>query len=160
MSKNLQPKHGATKLLLSILRITCAVILIKAVFIILLFWLISLEMEGSSVKGPAPEGDYNTRRDWGEQNLKAYFASAENWIKRSPKIANDVGTVYGVAPIRGPNKHGASFGESWTTLNLQVIGPRGEGILRVEEYDWGGRSGQADWQEKHWTYHPFPDSKK
>ena len=160
MLKNVQAKHRAAKFLaefvFSFLRVTSVLILFFALLSISFFYLLDLEMQASSVAGPAPEGEYNARRKWGEENLEAYLASAENWIKNNAKIENDVGKVHGVAPIRGPNKHGLSFGESWTTLNLQVIGRQGEGILRIEEFNWGGESGDADWQEKHWAYKRTP----
>ena len=150
--KTFRPKHGTTKLLFSILRITFAVVLVKALFFVSLFWLMHLEMEAENVAGPAPDGDYSVRRKWGEQHLEAYLVSAENWIRKSQKIKNAIGNVDGIAPIKGPNKHGCSFGESWTTLNLQVIGPKGEGILTISEDNWGGLSGHADLQEEHWSY--------
>lgn len=153
--KKFQAKHGATKLLFSILRVMCAVILVKAFLLMAVFWLIALEIEKENVDGPAPDGDYRVRREWGEQNLEVYLTSAENWIKRSAEINKDVGQVYGIAPIRGPNNHGTSFGESWTNLNLQILGTKGEGILRVKEYNWGGRSGQAVWQKRHWSFKSF-----
>ena len=153
--KTSQAMHFATKVLSVLLRVTGVLMLITALFFmsyIAFFWLVHLEMEASNVAGPAPKGDYSIRRKWGEQNLGVYLASAESWIKRNKEIENDIGKVQSVAPIFGPNKHGSSFGESGTTLNLQVIGTQGEGWLKVEEYNWDGRSGKADWQEKHWNY--------
>ena len=135
MLKKFQPKHGATKLLLSVLSIMGAVILILALLFVAFFWMIGLEYEAANVAGPAPEGDYNVRRKWGEQHLGKYLASAENWIKRNKKIEKHIGEVSGVAPIGRPNrqKHGSLLENSWTELNLQVIGARGKGILRLDE---------------------------
>ena len=151
MLKKSQAMHWATKLLLSVLSIVVAVTLILAFFFVSVFWMIGLEYEAENVAGPAPEGDYHVRRKWGEQHLGKYLASAESWIKKSEKIEKHIGEISGVAPIGRPNKHGASFGESWTNLHLQVIGSRGEGFLRLDEYNWNGRSGQADWQEEYWS---------
>ena len=154
MLKKFQPKHGATKLLLSVLSIMGAVILILALLFVAVFWMIGLEYEAANVAGPAPEGDYNVRRKWGEQHLGKYLASAENWIKRNKKIEKHIGEVSGVAPIGRPNrhKHGSLLENSWTELNLQVIGARGKGILRLDECGWNGQSGQADWQESYWSH--------
>ena len=151
MLKKFQPKHGATKLLLSVLSIMGAVILILALLFVAVFWMIGLEYEAANVAGPAPEGDYNVRRKWGEQHLGKYLASAESWVKRNEKIEKHIGEVSGVAPIGRPNNHGASFGESGTSLHLEVIGSRGKGFLRLDEYNWNGRSGQPDWQEAYWS---------
>lgn len=151
MLKKSQAKHGATKLLLSVLSIVGAVILFLAFFFMTLSWLASSENEATKVAVPVPEGDYNVRRKWGEQHLGKYLASAESWVKRNEKIEKHIGEVSGVAPIGRPNNHGASFGESGTSLHLEVIGSRGKGFLRLDEYNWNGRSGQPDWQEAYWS---------
>ena len=142
-------------MLFSMLRIVVGVVLVKTLLIASFFWLVQLEMDAENIEGPAPDGGYKVRRAWGEDNLDVYFASADNWIKRSRKIENDIGKVYGVAPINSPNRHGCSFGESWTKLNLQVIGLEGEGVLTLTEYNWDGRSGKPSWQEEHWLYRQF-----
>ena len=154
MLKKSQAKHGATKLLLSVLSIVGAVILFLAFFFMTLSWLASSENEATKVAVPVPEGDYNVRRKWGEQHLGKYLASAENWVKRNKKIEKHIGEVSGVAPIGRPNrhKHGSLLENSWTELNLQVIGARGKGILRLDECGWNGQSGQADWQESYWSH--------
>ena len=154
MLKTMKPKHGATRLLFSMLSIMAGVVLIKAIFIGSFFWLMTLELEAENVAGPAPEGDYKIRRMWGEENLGPYLKSAEKWIRRNKEIEQAVGKVYVVAPTGAPNTHGVSFGESWTKLKLQVVGPKGEGTLKLKEYNWDGRSGNADWQQKHWSFRP------
>ena len=155
MLRKPKTRHGATKLLFSVLRIAVGVILVKALLIASFFWLMHLEMNAENVDGPAPEGSYGVRRAWAEDNLNVFFTSADNWIKRSQKIENNIGKVYGVAPINSPNRHGCSFGESWTKLNLQVIGAEGEGFLTLTEYNWDGRSGKPSWHEEHWLYRQY-----
>ena len=131
--KTMKPKHGATRLLFSMLSIMAGVVLIKAIFIGSFFWLMTLELEAENVAGPAPEGDYKIRRMWGEENLGPYLKSAEKWIRRNKEIEQAVGKVYVVAPTGAPNTHGVSFGESWTKLKLQVVGPKGEGTLKLKD---------------------------
>ena len=48
----------------------------------------------------------------------------------------------GVAPIGGPNSYSEGFGECWADMNLQVIGKRGEGILRLEDVGYDGTNAQ------------------
>ena len=132
-----------------------------AVLVISFLWLISSTTDSHNCSGQAPDGDYNIRRKWGEENLGIYLASAENWIKRNAKIEKDIGKVSGVAPIWSPNKHGSSFGESWTDLSLQVIGSQGKGILIVEEHNFNWRlqsRRQPEWHEKYWSFQRLTDS--
>ena len=94
-----------------------------------------------SVEGPAPDGVYAVRRNWGQKNL-GYFDEVDKWIRSSQQIAKDIGTVRGVAPIGGPNSYSEGFGECWADMNLQVIGKRGEGILRLEDVGYDGTNAQ------------------
>ncbi len=80
-------------------------------------------------KGPAPNADYATRRAWGESELKHHFKRVDRWIRKSGQIAEDVGVVTGVAPIGAPNYFNSYWAESDASMNLQVIGTNGEGIL-------------------------------
>ncbi|MDB4766122.1 hypothetical protein OAG71_00395 [bacterium] len=139
----------------SILRIILGVLFVTFCLFASFFGLALYSLETGDVDGPAPKGSYEDRRSWGEDNLGVFFASAEAFVKRNKTIKNDIGEIYGVAPILSPNKHGSSFGESCTKLNLQVIGSRGEGVLRLSEYNWGGRLGQPKWEQEHWLYRQF-----
>lgn len=97
------------------------------------FGCIAAELEESNVSGPAPNASYAMRRAWGEENLRHHFLRVDDWIRQSKQIADDIGTVTGVAPVGAPNSYGASFGESWARMNLQVIGEKGEGILYLPD---------------------------
>ncbi|MDB2686114.1 hypothetical protein N9Y42_02785 [Mariniblastus sp.] len=79
--------------------------------------------------GPAPAGSVAERREWGQNRLGGFFDRAEKWVRRSKQINDDIGHVTSVAPIGTPNSYGESFGEAWASLNLQVIGVDGEGVL-------------------------------
>ena len=91
------------------------------------------EIDASNADGPAPDGGYAVRRAWGEENLKHHFTAVDKWVRNSSEIAQDIGPVKGVAPIGEPNSFGASFGESNASMNLQVIGEHGEGILHLPD---------------------------
>jgi len=83
----------------------------------------------NDAKGPAPDGDFATRRAWGESELKHHFLRVDQWVRESEQITQDVGLVTGVAPIGGPNCFNSYWAESDASLNLQVIGKNGEGTL-------------------------------
>lgn len=87
------------------------------------------QIGANDAKGPAPDADFATRRAWGESELKHHFRRAEQWVRKSEQITQDVGLVTGVAPIGGPNCFNSYWAESDASLNLQVIGRNGEGIL-------------------------------
>ena len=98
------------------------------------FVLCLASIDRQATDGPAPNANYEVRRQWGEEKLQHHFEAAEKWIHNSSQIANDVGAVTGVAPIGSPNSFGASFGESWAAMNLQVIGDQGEGVLHLPNF--------------------------
>lgn len=83
----------------------------------------------------APNADFETRRAWGKKEMFEYFELAEKWVKKSTLIAEDVGAVTGVAPIGSPNRFyaGGFTDGSYCTMNLQVIGLKGEGVLTMPE---------------------------
>ena len=154
MSNTAVKKSNSTALP-SILRIILGVLVVKFFLVATFIGLALYSMETGNVEGPAPEGSHEDRRSWGEENLGVYFASAKVFVKKNEKIKDDIGEILSVAPIRSPNKHGSSFGESCTKLNLEVIGSRGKGFLTLSEYNWNGRSGQPKWEQKHWLWHQF-----
>ena len=120
------------------------VLIILAGIIVLptLFFMLLLSSVGSgSVEGPAPDDVYAVRRAWGQESL-GYFGEVDKWIRSSEKIASDIGTVKGVAPIGAPNSYSEGFGECWADMNLQVIGERGEGILRLEDVGYDGTNAE------------------
>lgn len=82
-------------------------------------------------KGPAPEGDFNMRRTWGIENLP-HFERVDKWVRTVDRIIGDIGAIDGVAPIGEPNLSVGYHGEYWSEMNLQVIGERGEGTLRLK----------------------------
>ena len=104
------------------------------------FWLLLMY---SSSYGPgrgdypavAPDADFETRRAWGEQEMFDHFELAEKWVRQSSLIAEDVGTVTGVAPIGSPNRFyaGGFTDGAHCAMNLQVIGEKGEGLLTIPE---------------------------
>lgn len=83
----------------------------------------------------APNGDFETRRAWGEKEMFEYFELADKWVRKSSLIAEDVGAVTGVAPIGSPNRfYAGGFSDgSFCAMNLQVIGLKGEGVLTMPE---------------------------
>ena len=95
----------------------------------LFFILLGFESNASQESGPAPTGTVSERRAWGKERLRDFFTSADEWAHESSQIAADIGEVTSVAPIGAPNSYGRGFGEAWASLNLQVIGTRGEGVL-------------------------------
>ena len=154
MSNTAVKKRNFT-VLPSILRIFLGVLVVKFFLLATFFGLALYSLEAGDVEGPAPEGSFEDRRSWGEENLGVYFASAEVFVARNEKIKHDIGEILDVAPFRSPNKHGNSFGESCTKLNLEIIGSRGKGFLTLSEYNWDGRSGQPKWEQQHWLWHQF-----
>ena len=108
-----------------------AVALLMSVFLLptLLFYYGLSTIGENDTKGPAPDADFATRREWGESELKHHFKRVDQWLRKADQITRDVGLVTGVAPIGGPNRFNSYFGESDASLNLQVIGKNGEGIL-------------------------------
>ena len=108
-----------------------AVALLMSVFLLpaLSFYYALSTIGEDDAKGPAPEADFATRREWGESELKHHFKRVDQWLRKADQITRDVGLVTGVAPIGGPNRFNSYFGESDASLNLQVIGKNGEGIL-------------------------------
>ena len=120
--------------------------------------------ESRNTDGPAPDASYAVRRAWGEEKLKHHFRAADNWVRNSSQIARDVGTVSGVAPTGSPNSFGSSFGESWAALNLQVIGDKGEGVLRLPNFcadssDYIGGFDDGSWIFEKRSYPVFEDGK-
>lgn len=84
--------------------------------------------------GYAPNTQYAARRAWGQKEMRQYFEYVDQWVRRSELITSDVGKVTGVAPIGWPNKVVTFFTDGPSvTMNLQVIGERGEGILNLPE---------------------------
>ena len=81
-------------------------------------------------QGPAPNGSFELRREWGEKNFAEHLAAAEKWIREDRNIKAHIGEVVRVAPIGGPNKYCEAFPYYYWKLNLQVIGKRGEGVMR------------------------------
>jgi len=104
-------------------------------------WGFMLLMEFSFRYGPgrgdypavAPDADFATRRKWGQKEMFEYFELTEKWVRNSSLIAKDVGNVTGVAPIGSPNRFyaGGFTDGSYCTMNLQVIGENGEGVLTL-----------------------------
>ena len=99
-----------------------------------LMFLAMSSIGSGDTEGPAPEGSYAIRRAWGEEKLHHHFKAADKWVRESSQIAKDIGSVTGVAPIGAPNSFGSSFGESWASMNLQVVGTKGEGVLRLPNF--------------------------
>lgn len=91
-------------------------------------------LDGKSTDGPAPDASFSVRRQWGEEKLKHHFEAADKWARSSTQLAQDIGSVTGVAPIGAPNSFGSSFGESWSAMNLQVIGDKGAGVLYLPNF--------------------------
>jgi len=84
--------------------------------------------------GYAPDTTYSERRAWGQREMRQYFDHADQWVRKSELIAGDIGKVNGVAPIGWPNKVVTFFTDGPSvTMNLQVIGERGEGVLNLPE---------------------------
>ena len=81
----------------------------------------------------APDADFETRHAWGQQEMFEYFELTEKWVRDSSLIAEDVGTVTGVAPIGSPNRFyaGGFTDGAYCTMNLQVKGETGEGLLTL-----------------------------
>ena len=103
--------------------------------------LLIYDMKAASVEGPAPDATYALRRDWANNNnLKKYFTAAEQWIHEDKAIEDEIGSVVGVAPIGEPNRYCEGFGECWATMNLEVIGDKGEGVVGVT-VSFDGRTG-------------------
>ncbi|MDB2687751.1 hypothetical protein N9Y42_11130 [Mariniblastus sp.] len=99
------------------------------------------DMKAASVEGPAPNATHALRRDWANSNnLKKYFTAAEQWIREDKSIEDKIGSVVGVAPTGGPNEYCEGFGECWATMNLEVIGDKGEGVVGVT-VSFDGRTG-------------------
>lgn len=104
-------------------------------------WGFALLMEFSFLFGPgrgdypavAPDADFATRRAWGQKEMFDYFELTEKWVRESSLIAEDVGNVSGVAPIGSPNRFyaGGFTDGSYCTMNLQVIGENGEGLVTL-----------------------------
>jgi len=111
-----------------------ALILAPFVLSILFVFLMLFSIESQNTDGPAPNANFATRRQWGEEKLKHHFRAAEKWLRTSTQIAKDIGSINGVAPIGSPNSFGAGFGESWAEMNLEVIGDRGEGVLYLPDF--------------------------
>ena len=108
--------------------------------------LLFYDMKAASVEGPAPDATYVVRRDWAnDNNLRKYFAAAEQWIRKDKSIEDEIGSVVGVAPIGGPNKYCAGFGECWAAMNLEVIGDKGEGVVGVT-VSFDGRTGKPQFE--------------
>jgi hypothetical protein len=99
-----------------------------------------LESKAASVGGPAPKGEFAVRRAWGEKHLGKYLVAAESWIRKNKDIESDIGRIVGVAPVDGPNRYCDGFGECWATMNLQIIGENGEGVLELSEVSFDGRT--------------------
>ena len=97
-----------------------------------------LSVGSGSVDGPAPDQGFFARRAWGQHNLH-FFDEAEAWIQSSETIANDIGPVTGVAPIGGPNEFIEGFGECWSNMTLEVIGERGNGVIKFKGVTIEGR---------------------
>ena len=84
--------------------------------------------------GYAPDTQYAARRAWGQKEMRQYFEHIDQWVRRSKLITSDIGKVTGVAPIGWPNKVVTFFTDGPSvTMNLQVIGERGEGVLNLPE---------------------------
>ena len=84
-------------------------------------------------QGPAPIGSFELRREWGEKNFKEHLAAAEKWIREDGNIKSNIGEVVRVAPIGGPNKYCEAFPYYHWKLNLQVVGEKGEGVMRFSK---------------------------
>lgn len=108
-------------------------LLIPMGLMLVLFFLMGREYDAVQEEGPAPVGSVAERRAWGEERLNDFFDRADKWAKKSSQIRGDIGRVIDVAPIGSPNSYGSSFGEAWASLNLQVIGTKGEGVLFLPE---------------------------
>ena len=106
-------------------------ILLGALFFGVILFIASFD--SGEVAGPAPTGSFELRRKWGEENLADHFFAAEKWIRHNENIEADIGKVIRIAPIGGPNRYCESFSEGWASLNLQVVGEKGEGVFRISE---------------------------
>ena len=95
--------------------------------------LFSLESGPNNSPAVAPNADFETRRAWGKNEMSEYLKYAEKWARKSSLIYEDIGFVTKVAPIGGPNRfHQGGFTDgSYCSMNLQVIGTKGEGLLTL-----------------------------
>ncbi len=126
------------------------------------FWLLLMY---SSSYGPgrgdypavAPDADFETRRAWGEQEMFDHFELAEKWVRQSSLIAEDVGTVTGVAPIGSPNRFyaGGFTDGAHCAMNLQVIGEKGEGLLTMPEVNFNNIPSRIS-KESTWKFDDDP----
>ena len=108
-------------------------VLLGCLLFVGMFYYSLSQIGANDAKGPAPDADFATRRAWGESELKHHFKRVDQWVRTSEQITEDVGFVTGVAPISGPNCFNSYWAESDASLNLQVIGKNGEGVLRLPD---------------------------
>ena len=95
--------------------------------------LVSLDFGLDNSPAVAPNADFETRRAWGKNEMREYLEYAEKWARKSSLIYEDIGYVTKVAPIGRPNRfHQGGFTDgSYCSMNLQVIGTNGEGLLTL-----------------------------
>lgn len=128
-SRRLSVSHGLAWPILLLLILAGTLIGLPFLF----FARLNSDIEENNVDGPAPNASYAIRRAWGENKLQHHFVRVDEWVRQSNRIADDIGTVTGVAPIGSPNSFRAYFGESSARMNLQVIGEKGEGVLYLPD---------------------------
>lgn len=104
--------------------------------------------------GHAPQKDFTARRAWGERLYRPYLEHLDRWAANSALIRRDVGEVQRLAPV-GFNKYHSGFTDGgYATMNLEVIGPRGTGILHLPQVEiWSTGQLHSIGEDATWTCH-------
>ena len=110
----------------------------------------------------APHGDVVSREMWGRKTFAPYWGVIESWIRNASTISKDIGDLISVAPVAYPNfMIAGTVGKyPYATLNLELIGTRGRGVLRVKDMSFRGTDFQdariGDFQQSIWTFDGVP----
>ena len=101
--------------------------------------------ERRSPNNGAPVAEISVRQAWGEKEFGSQWQYVKDFIESSELIAETIGEIQDVAPIGKPNEKFRSFAESWSAMNLEVIGSKGTGVLQLEGFNvgWSQKTGEV-----------------
>jgi len=93
----------------------------------------------------APVAEISVRQAWGQAEFDCHWDYVKEWIESSELISESIGEIQDVAPVGKPNEKFYSFAESWSDMNLEVIGAKGTGVLSLEGFNvgWSKKTGEV-----------------
>lgn len=80
---------------------------------------------------PGASAPIAERRAWAVKTFDAPYVKAEEYLRKTPVVAQRVGTVEAIAPTEGPNQTAYSPGELSGEFTLEVKGSKGEAIAHL-----------------------------